>query len=256
MSVSNVKLSELKKLKVTELRDELARRGLETKGVKDDLIVRLSEAMEAEATVEAEGQGAEMADAEQINEVVDINQADNVIDRTAPVGTDMAGDDSTLETTVNEKPEPGKTAKPKSFPTQVNTETNKPSSALTEDEKKKLRAERFGTTPTQSNGKGQTIGGLGQFDAAEELERRKKRAERFGLPVPVSAAEEEARKKQRAERFGLQVPISKEELKAKLEARAARFGLPISSQTTASSKGESDAEARKREERAKRFAQS
>ena len=253
MSVSNVKLSELKKLKVTELRDELARRGLETKGVKDDLIARLSEAMEAEATVEAQGQdaerGAERVDAEQTSEAVNINQPENK-DRTAPVGPKTAGDGST-PANINEKPETGKTPE-QGFP---RNETNK-ASALTEDEKKKLRAERFGTTPTQSNGKGQKIGGLGQFDAAEELERRKKRAERFGLPVPVSAAEEEARKKQRAERFGLQVPISKEELKAKLEARAARFGLPISSQTTASSKVESDAEARKREERAKRFAQS
>jgi SAP domain-containing ribonucleoprotein len=256
MSVSNVKLSELKKLKVTELRDELARRGLETKGVKDDLIARLSEAMEAEATVEAQGQdaerGAERVDAEQTSEAVNINQPENK-DRTAPVGPKTAGDGST-PANINENPEPGKTPE-QGFP---RDETNKTSAltALTEDERKKLRADRFGTTPTQSNGKGQNIGGLGQFDAAEELERRKKRAERFGLPVPVSAAEEEARKKQRAERFGLQVPISKDELKAKLEARAARFGLPISSQTTASSKGESDAEARKREERAKRFAQS
>jgi hypothetical protein len=29
------------------------------------------------------------------------------------------------------------------------------------------------------------IGGLGQVDLKEEVDRRKKRAERFGMPVPV-----------------------------------------------------------------------
>lgn len=254
MSVSNVKLTELKKLKVTELRDELARRGLETKGVKDDLIARLSAAMEVEAKEEPETEVEPEAERVHQGEDGDAN-AVNVVSKQVPKETDASakvksanGDGSApnLQTLATE---PGQT------PTQVpsSMETNK-TSALTEDEKKKLRAERFGITLSQSAGKDQ-IGGLGQFDAAEELERRKKRAERFGLPVPVSAAEEEARKKQRAERFGLQVPVTKEELKAKLEARAARFGFPISSQTPIA-KDDSVAEARKREERAKRFATS
>jgi hypothetical protein len=41
-------LGDLKKLKVAELRDELSKRGLDTKGVKDDLVTRLAAAMEAE----------------------------------------------------------------------------------------------------------------------------------------------------------------------------------------------------------------
>ena len=51
--------TDLKKLKVTELRDELSKRGLDTKGVKDDLIARLAEAMETE------GGGAAAETAEQ-----------------------------------------------------------------------------------------------------------------------------------------------------------------------------------------------
>lgn len=38
-------VEDLKKLKVTELRDELSKRGLDTKGVKDELVHRLAEAM-------------------------------------------------------------------------------------------------------------------------------------------------------------------------------------------------------------------
>jgi hypothetical protein len=41
--------SDLKKLKVAELRDELAKRGLEQKGVKDELVQRLFEAISADA---------------------------------------------------------------------------------------------------------------------------------------------------------------------------------------------------------------
>jgi hypothetical protein len=93
---------------------------------------------------------------------------------------------------------------------------------ISEAEKAKLRAERFGIQVEQS-GSAKHIGGLGLFDPQEEYERRKKRAERFGLPVPVNEHEEKEKKKARAERFGLPVPVSKEELDAKKKERAERF---------------------------------
>lgn len=93
---------------------------------------------------------------------------------------------------------------------------------ISEAEKAKLRAERFGIQVEQS-GSTKHIGGLGLFDPQEEFERRKKRAERFGLPIPVNEHEEKEKKKARAERFGLPVPVSKEELEAKKKERAERF---------------------------------
>lgn len=52
-------VTDLRKLKVSELRDELARRSLDTKGVKDDLVQRLADAMEADA--QDGGNGAALA---------------------------------------------------------------------------------------------------------------------------------------------------------------------------------------------------
>ncbi|XP_020266046.1 protein MODIFIER OF SNC1 11-like [Asparagus officinalis] len=82
-----------------------------------------------------------------------------------------------------------------------------------EEEKRRTRAERFGTAtgfPLQ----GKNGGNL-------EEQKRKARAERFGLVVH-SSADEEAKKKARLERFGqTQKPNTLEEDKKK--ARAERF---------------------------------
>jgi hypothetical protein len=56
-----VSSSELKKLKVSELREELAKRELDTKGVKDDLIARLAAAMEQEEAGEGTKEGGAAA---------------------------------------------------------------------------------------------------------------------------------------------------------------------------------------------------
>lgn len=231
--------ADLKKLKVTELRDELAKRDLDTKGVKDELIERLATAMEAE------GGDADVQDA--------------VEPETAPA---EAAPEPALETIATEPeaaaPDPEAVKTADAAPATGGAPIPTPKPVLTEAEKQKLRAERFGLPATgAAAGKGATppaaIMGLGQFDPLEEHERRKKRAERFGLPVPVLKAEEEARKKARAERFGIEVPPTKEELEAKKKARAERFG---GAGATAPADGEvvSEEMKKKLEERAKRFA--
>lgn len=90
---------------------------------------------------------------------------------------------------------------------------------LSEVDKAKLRAERFGLSQKE----GRQIAGLGHLDPREEYERRKKRAERFGLPIPTNEHEEKEKKKARAQRFGLPVEMSKEEIETRKKERQMRF---------------------------------
>lgn len=205
----------LKKLKVTELREKLAEESLDTKGVKDELVKRLLEHFEAKkgddhVAGEAPAAGQEAtAGGEPTAEAA----------ATAPTGAPgMTGTTGATD---------GNDAKAAATLTQ----------GMTEQEKAKARAERFGIPEkTQLPGKAETeakeqhkkkagICGLGDVDRKEEFERRKKRAERFGLPVPVDTEEEQEKKKKRAERFGMPAPPpSALEVAAKLKAREERFG--------------------------------
>ncbi|KDD76503.1 hypothetical protein H632_c202p0 [Helicosporidium sp. ATCC 50920] len=190
-------MEDLKKLKVAELRDELTKRDLETKGVKDELIARLWESMSAEQP-DASTPAPE-------------NAPDPVA---SPPAEHLAA--STTEADV---PAPAKAAV-EAIPA--------PPVKLSEADKSKLRAERFGL-PVAEGAKDKpaassSVGSLGKAETQEEMERRKKRAERFGMPVPMTKEEEWAKKKQRAAKFGLPAPVFKEEEEAKRQSRQNRFG--------------------------------
>jgi hypothetical protein len=112
---------------------------------------------------------------------------------------------------------------------------NAAESALTEAERRKRRADRFGS-----------VGG-----GADADDKKRKRAERFGVPTPQL---EDEKKKKRSDRFGI---VKEEEvLKTKLAERKQRFGISkdsdkkeLRAQRFGTTKDED-----KKKERAQRFA--
>jgi hypothetical protein len=170
----------LKKLKVTELKAKLVEHDLDTKGVKDELIKRLLDHFNAHAVVDTTTVG--------VKEDAAVPETDNNNDK-----ADDVGETQPLDT--------------------------KGAATLSEVDKAKLRAERFGLSAKEKS----HIAGLGHLDPQEEYERRKKRAERFGLPIPTNEHEEKEKKKARAQRFGLPVEMSKEEIEAKKKERQVKF---------------------------------
>lgn len=56
---------DVKKLKVNELKEELQRRGLDTRGLKADLVERLKAALEAEVQADASEQGEQEDECDQ-----------------------------------------------------------------------------------------------------------------------------------------------------------------------------------------------
>ncbi|KAF9611807.1 hypothetical protein IFM89_035792 [Coptis chinensis] len=119
---------------------------------------------------------------------------------------------------------------------------------VSELEKKKLRAERFGMPMKLSEvekrnsraerfGTGSTSHGSDELKKAEEL-KRKARAERFGLPSK-STDDEEAKKKARSARFA---PVTKTDPaeEEKKKARALRFSKTASGALSLNGNGTSE----------------
>ena len=238
-SVMPANTADLKKLKVTELRDELSNRGLDTKGVKDELISRLAAAMETEDGAAEPAAAAPVEEDEEEPVVVVAASPLAKAATAAPIAASLPFAAAATTTA----------ALPSGLP------------ILTEEEKRKLREERFGrgaaAAATKKSSEAPAIAGLGHFDPAEEFDRRKKRAGRFGLPVPESKLEAVAKKKARAERFGIEIPLTAVEVEAKKKVREERFktmgGAAPGSTAAEAAKEKEDAKT-KLEERAKRFA--
>ncbi|KAM9523367.1 SAP domain-containing ribonucleoprotein-like isoform 2-T2 [Salvelinus alpinus] len=202
---------EIHKLKLAELKQECAVRGLEVKGNKGDLIGRLQAYLEEHDEVNAE---------EVLGELEDDPKEEEINERPA--------EEAAEEAAVPEKDAEKKVVKitaPADEKLQKRAERfNLPAAA---DSKKEARAARFGLpAPTPASTPGAPVANSKPTVSVEVL---KKRAERFGMNVsPVAkTVEVDEKLKKRKERFGIltaAAAVGAEDSEAKKRKRAERFG--------------------------------
>jgi hypothetical protein len=211
MTTSDLTVADVKKLKVQELRDELSKRNLDTSGLKAALQEKLEKALEAEAlSIELEEPPA----------VEDLPTT-----TTTATAEASAGGEKTTSAEGQAPKEGAKEATPKD------------AAGLSFEEKKALRAQKFGMEVKKT-----------------EEERRQERAKRFNVQS-VQGDDFEAKKKARQERFGaLLSPLKPVARKEKAEKQKNLSAKPkIEKSATTSMVQKLGVDAKKMEERKKRF---
>ncbi|KAM4822492.1 SAP domain-containing ribonucleoprotein-like [Urocitellus parryii] len=199
---------ELHKLKLAELKQECLARGLETKGIKQDLINRLQAYLEEHAEEEA-------------------NEEDVLGDETEEE------EPKPIELPVKEEEPPEKTVD-----VAAEKKVVKITSEMPQTERMQKRAERF-NVPVSLESKKATFGissvptkGLSSdTKPMVNLDKLKERAQRFGLNVSSISrkSEDDEKLKKRKERFGIVTSSAgtgtTEDTEAKKRKRAERFGI-------------------------------
>ncbi|GAB5032185.1 heterogeneous nuclear ribonucleoprotein u-like protein 1 [Nannochloropsis oceanica] len=251
---------DIKKLKVDQLREELGKRGLDTKGKKDELQERLQNAIDKEmldAIDEEDEVGVPPPPAPTSTSPpppspapVPVLPSTSVSKLTAASAKPAAHSLTRMAhavpaapvvppAPVAPAPAAGEGIVKKGAETAETDEEKKRRRAerfgipISEEEKKKARAERFGlVTPAAGN---PASGGHGRAGGAGKAVLPAKAASKAGPleGIPVLDAEEEVRRRARAARFGIPDPKLEEEKKAE---RAKRFADPAKAEEEAKKK--------------------
>lgn len=194
-------------------------RGLVTSGKKADLVARLEEAMDEELLGEDDEIPQTMTEA---TEPIEDADADTEVDAAV-----VAAPEDVIAPAPEIAEDVTKVEEPASDDVIVETPLTV---GMTEEEKLKARAARFGVTATTGT----------------NAEKLKARAQRFGLPVPEDKSEVQRRLAERAKRFNLPEPADPTEETKKRKKRAERFGITAS-------EGQSSNFEEKKKQRAQRF---
>ncbi|XP_068715374.1 SAP domain-containing ribonucleoprotein-like [Montipora foliosa] len=239
----------IKKLKVADLKKELADRGLSTKGNKSELQGRLEKCVSGQGIVLSQDESEDIVDDHDVedeldNDADDLDDVDDSEELSEHLGTEdldepVKDKENVKDTPVTEDQEKSSSIAKK---TPITSPGKKPDQVtLTDEQKKAKRLSRFGSSPPST-----------------EAEKKQARAQRFGLtsgssngalksaPIPAAKGVDINKLKKRAERFGAVSPMmSKLEEKDKILKRKERFGIA----TSASSGDSTDAKKKKRAER-------
>ncbi|XP_006897748.1 PREDICTED: SAP domain-containing ribonucleoprotein [Elephantulus edwardii] len=203
---------ELHKLKLAELKQECLARGLETKGIKQDLINRLQAYLEEHAEEEA-------------------NEEDVLGDETEEE------EPKPIELPVKEEEPPEKTVD-----VAAEKKVVKITSEIPQTERMQKRAERFNVPVSLESKKAARAARFGISAVSTKglspdtkpvvnLDKLKERAQRFGLNVSSISrkSEDDEKLKKRKERFGIVTSSAgtgtTEDTEAKKRKRAERFGI-------------------------------
>ncbi|XP_064822126.1 SAP domain-containing ribonucleoprotein-like isoform X2 [Oncorhynchus masou masou] len=204
---------ELQKLKLAELKQECAVRGLAVKGNKGDLIGRLQAYLEEHDEVNEE---------EVLGELEDNPKEEEISETPAEVAVEKAA--------VPEKDAEKKVVKitaPSVVDERLQKRAERFNLPATADSKKEARAARFGLPALSPASKpGASVANSKLTVSVEVL---KKRAERFGMNVSSVAktVEVDEKLKKRKERFGILTAaavVGAEDSEVKKRKRADRFG--------------------------------
>jgi len=185
------------KLKVAELRQALSSRGLDTKGNKPELVARLTASF---ASDPAQTPSNSTTNPPPNNTTTTSQQAQE-----APKQSQVATSSSSSALSTTPSPSITSTASSNATTSSTIPNTETPLQVATE---------------VKSNGHSNPLSGSGSLELTE-AEKKKLRAQRFGVPY---APTEKDKKLARSARFGVPVSSDGSTDAAKLEARKKKFG--------------------------------
>nr|XP_039320136.1 SAP domain-containing ribonucleoprotein-like [Saimiri boliviensis boliviensis] len=202
---------ELHKLKLAELKQECLARGLETKGIKQDLIHRLQAYLEEHAEEEANEEDVLGDETEEETKPIELPvKEEELPEKTVDVAAEKKVVKITSEILQTERMQ--KRAERFNVPVRL-------------ESKKAARAARFGISLVPTKGLSS------DNKPTVNLDKLKERAQRFGLNVSSISrkSEDDEKLKKRKERFGIVTSSAgtgtTEDTETKTTKRAERFGI-------------------------------